>query len=67
MNILLFFYIDWELTRNKPLINFMKFAIYFKKQSIDVFVRVKVVSSANMKHIRNKLKIINVNKKKKRP
>ena len=43
----------------------MKFLIYFEKQNVDVFVRVKQIG-VTRKNIRNKLKIINVNKKRKK-
>ena len=38
-----FFDTEWDLIRNKPLISFMKFVIYFEKQSINFFVWVKQI------------------------
>ena len=39
--------------------------MYFEKQNVDVFVRVKQIG-VTRENIRNRLKIINVNKKRKK-
>ena len=37
------FLIEWGLIRHKPLINFMKFIVFFEKQIINVIVQVKQI------------------------